>query len=91
MPYLTEEYFNPSSLYSRAQEVKNAIEEARKNVAEALGADHECQDSAGAFRYLRHNQRGAHGIRSGGQVREPHSKESQEHDPRILSRGDHSR
>ncbi len=39
MPYLTEEYFNPSSLYSRAQEVKNAIEEARKNVAEALGAD----------------------------------------------------
>ena len=39
MPYLTEEYFNPSSLYSRAQKVKNAIEEARKNVAEALGAD----------------------------------------------------
>ena len=39
MPYLTEEYFNPSSLYSKAQKVKNAIEEARKNVAEALGAD----------------------------------------------------
>ena len=39
MPYLTEEYFNPSSLYSKAQKVKNAIEEARKNVADALGAD----------------------------------------------------
>ena len=39
MPYLTEEYFNPSSLYSRAQEVKKALEEARKNVADALSAD----------------------------------------------------
>lgn len=39
MPYLTEEYFNPSSLYSRAQEVRKALEEARKNVADALSAD----------------------------------------------------
>ena len=33
-PYLTEEFGNPSSLYSIGLEAKNAIEEARKKIAD---------------------------------------------------------
>lgn len=40
MPYLTGEYGNPSAgFYSLGQRAKAAIEEARKNVADVLGAD----------------------------------------------------
>lgn len=39
MPYLTEKYGNPSSIYKLGGESKAAIEEARKKVASALGAD----------------------------------------------------
>lgn len=38
MPYLTEEYGNPSSLYSVGQNAKKGVELARKQVADALGA-----------------------------------------------------
>ena len=39
MPYLTTEYGNPSSLYSFAANAKDAVEKARVQVADALGAD----------------------------------------------------
>ena len=39
LPYLTEEYGNPSSLYSFGQKAKEAIEEARATVAGIIGAD----------------------------------------------------
>ena len=38
MPYLTTVYGNPSSLYGIGQEAKNAIETARANIANNLGA-----------------------------------------------------
>ena len=38
MPYLTEYYGNPSSLYSMASKTKEAIENAREQVANAIGA-----------------------------------------------------
>ncbi len=38
MPYLTEQYGNPSSLYAFAQEAKEALESARKTVADIIGA-----------------------------------------------------
>lgn len=38
MPYLTGKYGNPSSLYSFAQEAKEGLEEARKTVADCIGA-----------------------------------------------------
>ncbi len=38
MPYLTTMYGNPSSLYSFAQEAKEALEEARQTVADIIGA-----------------------------------------------------
>ena len=38
MPWLTENYGNPSSLYSIGQESRAAVEEARAKVAAALGA-----------------------------------------------------
>ena len=38
MPYLTGQYGNPSSLYSFGQTAREAIEEARKTVAECIGA-----------------------------------------------------
>lgn len=38
MPYLTEEYGNPSSLYAVGQNAKKGVELARKQVAAALGA-----------------------------------------------------
>lgn len=38
MPFFTEEYGNPSSIYPFASESKKALEGARKTVAEVLGA-----------------------------------------------------
>lgn len=38
LPYLKEDYGNPSSLYSFSKEIKNQIAEARKNIAELLNA-----------------------------------------------------
>ena len=38
LPYLREKFHNPSSIYSRAKEVKKAIEEAREKVARLIGA-----------------------------------------------------
>ena len=38
MPYLTSQYGNPSSLYAFAQEAKEALENARKTVADIIGA-----------------------------------------------------
>ena len=38
LPYLTNSYGNPSSLYSFAQEAKEALEEARETVAKLIGA-----------------------------------------------------
>lgn len=38
MPYLTEQYGNPSSLYAFAQNAKEALENARKTVADIIGA-----------------------------------------------------
>lgn len=37
-PFLTERYGNPSSAYGFGREIRHAIEEARENVAELLGA-----------------------------------------------------
>ena len=39
MPYLTEEYGNPSSLYRFGNHAKRAIAQARKEVADVLGAE----------------------------------------------------
>ena len=39
MPYLTEEYGNPSSLYRFGNHAKRAIEQARKEVADVLGTE----------------------------------------------------
>jgi len=39
MPYLTEKYGNPSSIYSYGRETKMAIEHARKTVARILGCN----------------------------------------------------
>ena len=36
MPYLTEQYGNPSSLYAFAQNAKEALENARKTVADII-------------------------------------------------------
>lgn len=38
MPYLTDRYFNPSSLYSDSTYVKIALDNARKTVADFIGA-----------------------------------------------------
>ncbi|MDP6099855.1 MAG: aminotransferase class V-fold PLP-dependent enzyme [Dehalococcoidia bacterium] len=38
LPYFTEHYGNPSSVYSLAQETRGAVEEARQRVADVLGA-----------------------------------------------------
>ncbi|MBN2244091.1 MAG: cysteine desulfurase NifS [Acidobacteria bacterium] len=37
VPFLTEDYFNPSSMYEPARRTKNAIVAARKAIADALG------------------------------------------------------
>ena len=39
MPYLTDYYGNPSSLYAFAQKAKDALEEARATVASIIGAE----------------------------------------------------
>ena len=39
MPYLTTLYGTPSSLYSFAQKAKEALEDARKTVADSIGAE----------------------------------------------------
>jgi cysteine desulfurase len=39
MPYLTEIYSNPSSIYKFAQQAKGAVEEARKKVADLLSSE----------------------------------------------------
>ena len=38
LPYLTDEYGNPSTLYSSARKPQEAVKEARKTVAELIGA-----------------------------------------------------
>jgi len=38
LPYLTDAFGNPSSLYSYGGEAKGAIEEARVKVADLIGA-----------------------------------------------------
>ncbi len=38
LPYLTEHYGNPSSVYSKGREAKAALDAAREKVAKALGA-----------------------------------------------------
>lgn len=38
MPYLTESYGNPSSLYSKGREAKRALELAREDIAECIAA-----------------------------------------------------
>ncbi len=38
LPYFTEVYGNPSSLYSTGQRAKDALEDARQRIADALGA-----------------------------------------------------
>ena len=38
MPYLIDKWYNPSSLYSEAVEVKNNIESARETIADFIGA-----------------------------------------------------
>jgi len=38
LPYLKEQYGNPSSIYRIGREARNAVEEARERTAEALGA-----------------------------------------------------
>lgn len=39
MPYLTDQYGNPSTIYKLGREAKKAIELARERVAKALNAD----------------------------------------------------
>lgn len=39
LPYLTEHYGNPSSLYQFAQDAKTGLEGARRTIADILGAD----------------------------------------------------
>ncbi len=39
LPYLTQNYGNPSSLYSFAQNAKEALDEARQTVADIIGAE----------------------------------------------------
>lgn len=39
LPYLKEEYFNPSSMYEAATPARHAVEESRKSVARLIGAE----------------------------------------------------
>lgn len=39
LPYLTDEWYNPSSLYGESTKVKDKIEEAREIVADFIGAE----------------------------------------------------
>ena len=38
LPFLKDEYGNPSALYSAGREARRAVEQARERVAAALGA-----------------------------------------------------
>lgn len=38
MPFLQQEYFNPNSMYEAAKSVRNAVESARQQIAQHLGA-----------------------------------------------------
>ena len=38
LPYLTEQYGNPSGRYLKGKEAKNALYEARRTIAASLGA-----------------------------------------------------
>ena len=38
LPYMTEKFGNPSSIYSYGRETRMAIEQARKQIAKTLGA-----------------------------------------------------
>ncbi|MFA7297712.1 MAG: cysteine desulfurase family protein, partial [Dehalococcoidia bacterium] len=38
LPYLREQWFNPSSIYVEAQQARQAIDEAREAIAHAIGA-----------------------------------------------------
>ncbi|MCL5037039.1 MAG: cysteine desulfurase NifS [Chloroflexi bacterium] len=40
LPFFTEEYFNPSSVYTPSRNVRNKLDEAREKVAGLLGARH---------------------------------------------------
>ena len=42
LPYFTEVYGNPSSLYSVGQKAKEVLEESRERVAKILGAKPQC-------------------------------------------------
>ena len=46
---INEDYGNPSSLYSIGQQAKETLEEARKTVAEAIGAEPREKRRATAF------------------------------------------
>lgn len=39
MPYLTDEFYNPSSIYSNGVRVKRAIEDSRESIADFINAD----------------------------------------------------
>ena len=39
LPFFTEHYGNPSSIYSFAGEAGKAVDEARRTIASAIGAD----------------------------------------------------
>lgn len=39
MPYLTSEFYNPSSIYPKGIETKTAIQQSRKRIADILGAN----------------------------------------------------
>ena len=43
MPFLTEHYGNPSSIHGFGEPVRKAIEQARKQVATLLGAEHDSE------------------------------------------------
>lgn len=40
IPFFTNEFGNPSSIYSYGRESKKVVEKARKNIASLIGADH---------------------------------------------------
>ncbi len=39
LPYFSEKYGNPSSIYRFSEEARKAVEEARRKVAELIGAE----------------------------------------------------
>ena len=39
MPYLTDEFYNPSSIYSEGVRVRRAIDNARESIASFINAD----------------------------------------------------